>query len=241
LSGGNDIQEKNTPQLNKTGINVILAPYRWLVIQALVFFIAAGRIDIPRAWIYFGLAFTITTISAFIMWKYAPELANQRGEMKPGTPGWDKILLMTVFLLQLVPLPLAAGLDIGRFKWSELGLPFAVTGIVLYILAFILIMWAMLVNRHFEGTVRIQKDRDHQVVTTGPYRIVRHPGYVAMIVSVLSATFMLGSLFALIPAGMAILLFIIRTHLEDKMLINELDGYEEYAKKVKYRLIPGIW
>lgn len=99
----------------------------------------------------------------------------------------------------------------------------------------------MITNRYFETTVRIQKDRGHQVIATGPYKIVRHPGYVGIILSVLSFSLIIGSLFSLIPAGIIILLFIVRTLLEDKTLHDELDGYPEYSKQVKYRLLPGIW
>ena len=99
----------------------------------------------------------------------------------------------------------------------------------------------MVVNRHFETTVRIQKDRDHKVISNGPYEIVRHPGYLGGILFALSIPLIVGSLFALIPAGIYVILFMIRTSLEDKTLQKELDGYQEYAKKVKTKMFPGIW
>ena len=111
----------------------------------------------------------------------------------------------------------------------------------MFILGSVLIHWAMLVNRHFESSVRIQKDRGHRVITTGPYRIVRHPGYVGAILFGISTPLIIGSVYGLIPGGIAVILLIIRTSLEDKLLRNELNGYVEYTKRVRYRLVPGLW
>ena len=219
----------------------IIAPFRWLIVQAVVLFLAAGHIDIPRAWIYFCLNFVFSTAGVIIMWKLVPELLNQRGGINPGTKSWDKVILLTYFPIILIVLPLTAGLDVGRYKWSNLSLHFTILGIALYAFAFFMAQWAMLENKYFEGTMRIQNDRDHAVITTGPYRIVRHPGYVSMVFSSLSPPLIIGSLYALIPAGIGIVLVIIRTNLEDKTLLNELNGYKEYADKVKNRLVPGIW
>jgi protein-S-isoprenylcysteine O-methyltransferase Ste14 len=138
-------------------------------------------------------------------------------------------------------MPLVAGLDAGRFKWSNLGIQYSVIGTVLYVAALILVQWAMLVNPFFETTVRIQKDRDQKVVTAGPYEFVRHPGYVGTILSNFAAPFIIGSAVTLIPAMITFLLFIIRAALEDRTLQNELGGYREYAQKVRYRLLPGVW
>ena len=99
----------------------------------------------------------------------------------------------------------------------------------------------MLTNEHFEGSSRIQNDRAHRVVMSGPYGLVRHPGYVAMIFASLADSLIIGSLYSLIPASLAVVVTIIRTFLEDRMLQTELDGYSEYARKIKYRLMPGIW
>jgi protein-S-isoprenylcysteine O-methyltransferase Ste14 len=118
---------------------------------------------------------------------------------------------------------------------------FAVFGIILVIAAQCFMLWAMAVNTHFEATVRIQDDRNHQVCTTGPYRFIRHPGYVAFILSTLAAPFILGSWWSLVPAGMIAVLVVIRTALEDRTLQQELAGYTEYTKKTRYRLVPFVW
>ncbi len=138
-------------------------------------------------------------------------------------------------------LPVVIGLDAGRFQWSYLNYYFLIPGYLLYIFSNILVIWAMMENKHFEATVRIQKDRGHKVITSGPYKLVRHPGYLAGIIYVIGLPMILGSVYGFIASAAAILIIIIRTGLEDKTLKNELEGYVEYSKKVKYRLIPGIW
>ena len=113
--------------------------------------------------------------------------------------------------------------------------------LIVFVLGMGLFDWAMLSNRFFSGTVRIQEDRGHTVVADGPYRVVRHPGYVGMIVMFVLPPLVLGSLWALIPAGLAALATVIRTALEDKTLQVELPGYAEYAQRTRYRLLPRVW
>jgi protein-S-isoprenylcysteine O-methyltransferase Ste14 len=112
---------------------------------------------------------------------------------------------------------------------------------ILVTLGYFLATWAMTVNRFFSGVVRIQKDRRHTVVSDGPYRYVCHPSYAGGILSELASALALGSLLALIPTVLTVCLIVLRTALEDKALRNELDGYEEYAQRVRYRLLPGVW
>ncbi|MEJ2247450.1 MAG: isoprenylcysteine carboxylmethyltransferase family protein, partial [Acidobacteriota bacterium] len=128
-----------------------------------------------------------------------------------------------------------------RFDGANLGLWSAVVGTALFVFSVAVLTSAMLVNKHFETTVRIQTDRNHKVITAGPYKYIRHPGYVGASLWVLSAPLIVGSVYGLIPAGMAVLLLIIRTVLEDRTLQRELTGYSEYARQVHYRLIPGLW
>lgn len=229
------------PQLNKDGVKYLLAPFRWTLLMAVVFFIAAGRLDISRAWLAFGIHFSGAIAGAILMWTFAPGLANQRASIKQGTKRWDKVVLTVYFLLVLLVIPLIAGLDVGRYQWSQLGTIYAIFGIVLYLAFFLLFYWAMLINEHFEGSARIQSDRAHKVIIKGPYGFVRHPGYLAMIFASLSDSLIIGSLCSLIPAIFAVIATVIRTFLEDRMLQNELEGYSKYARKIKYRLIPGIW
>jgi protein-S-isoprenylcysteine O-methyltransferase Ste14 len=228
-------------RLNKEGIQYLLAPFRWTLLMAVAFFIAAGRTDIYRAWLTFGIHFLGAITGAILMWKFAPELTTLRAAAGRGTKTWDKLILAIYFSIVLLAIPIVAGLDVGRYRWSQLGVEYATGGIVLYAAFFLLFYWAMLVNAHFEGTARIQADRGHKVIMSGPYQYVRHPGYLAMIFASLADSLMIGSLFSLIPSATAIMVTVFRTFLEDRMLQNELEGYAEYAKKIKYRIIPGIW
>ena len=133
-------------------------------------------------------------------------------------------------------------MDSGRFCWTTKFHPsIYIIGYLFYISSIAFFSWAMWINKWFSSTVRIQDDRDQQVVQHGPYKIVRHPGYVGGILMGYGQALVFGSLWALIPAGVVMLLFVVRTYLEDKTLQNELDGYTEYTKKTRYRLIPFIW
>jgi protein-S-isoprenylcysteine O-methyltransferase Ste14 len=160
---------------------------------------------------------------------------------RKGSKLWDEILMRGSNLVALIAIPVIAGLDIGRFHWSNLDVSFFVVGFMLLAVSTILLNWAMIVNPHFEPTVRIQTDRGHKVITSGPYKIVRHPGYLAGILSIISIPLMLGSVFSFVPVGIYVVLMIIRTYIEDKTLHRELNGYSRYAKKVRYRLFPWFW
>lgn len=227
-------------KLNRAGIIAITAPFRWLVITAFFFFIASGRIDIIRAWIYIGCYFIGFLVSSYIFIKKVPGLANERGKIKQGTKNWDTAIVLLYFLLGIVITPVVAGFDI-RFNISTLPFDFLYLGIGLYIISLVMSIWPMLYNPFFEGTVRIQIDRNQSVINTGPYKGIRHPGYVGMIIGSLPLPFALGSLLSIIPAFIMIILLVIRTYLEDKTLKKELSGYDKYCIKVKYRLIPYVW
>jgi protein-S-isoprenylcysteine O-methyltransferase Ste14 len=129
-----------------------------------------------------------------------------------------------------------------RLGWpGALDLPAKIAGIVLYVFGYALFEWAMISNAFFSGMVRIQEDRGHQVATGGPYRIIRHPGYVGLILSGYGTGLMLGSAWTLIPASLLLINMIVRTTLEDRLLKAELPGYQEYAEHTRYRLLPGLW
>ena len=228
-------------RLNKDGIKYLSAPFRWTILMAVAFFLSAGRLNISRAWHALGLHLLGAIAGGLLMWKFAPGLANQRASMKQGTKSWDKLILTIYFLLVLLVIPITAGLDTGRYRWSQLSIEFEIFGIAFYFGFFLLFYWAMLINEYFEGSCRIQKDRNHRVIMDGPYNFVRHPGYVAMILASLADSLIIGSLYSLIPATLAVIVTVVRTFLEDRTLHNELEGYARYAQEVKYRLIPGIW
>ena len=229
-------------KLNKYGIKVLVGTFLGPFIQVGLLFISAGRVDIAGGWFYLVVSFIGMFGGIVLVGLVNPELLNHRGqwEKKKDTKTWDKFLLLAYGIVGFYILPVVIGLDM-RFQWSYLGIHFTIAGIVLFLVGSVIIHWAMIVNTHFEASVRIQNDRDHKVITAGPYKIVRHPGYVGAILWAVATPLIIGSIVGLIPAGIASLILIIRTSLEDKTLHNELNGYVEYAGRVKYRLFPGIW
>ena len=168
-------------KLNKEGKGFLFSNFFAPALSLVAFILASGRIDIFSAWLVFGINFIGAAIVAILVWKFAPEIANRRASTREGTKNWDKIILLTYFNLSLLVTPIIAGLDLGRFKWSHLGVGFTIGGIILYVIFYILFYWALLVNEYFEGTSRIQRDQSHRVIMTGPCRYVRHPGYIAII------------------------------------------------------------
>jgi len=228
-------------KLTKSGIKAFLAPIRWIIVTGLVFFLTSGEINILRAWIYIGIYAIGGLIIGVMLLKKSPELLNDRGKMQEGTKQFDKYIILTYFLFAIVITPFVAGID-RRFNLIEL-LPsfYLYIGIILYIFSTIFSIWPMLHNPFFEGTIRIQREKNHNVINTGPYKIVRHPGYLGMLLGSISLPLALGSLLAFIPLVIMIILIFIRTYYEDTTLQKELTGYPEYCKEVKYRLIPFIW
>ncbi len=136
---------------------------------------------------------------------------------------------------------IVAGFDAGRHEWSTMPSWVQFLGFGLFLISWFFSTWALVSNKYFETSVRIQKDRGHKTVSTGPYAIIRHPGYAAFILLYSSSSLILGSWLGLIPASILAGLFVLRTAREDQTLLEELPDYPAYAKKVKYRLLPGVW
>ena len=157
-----------------------------------------------------------------------------------GTPVWDRVFVMVVQFL-FVGILVVGGLDAGRYTWTSLPLWFQAAGLIFMIAGIVLLAWAMGQNPHFEATVRIQADQNHRVIETGPYRIVRHPGYVAGIVLFIGTALVLNSAWALLPAILSAATLVARTWAEDRFLHENLDGYRKFARRTRYRLVPGIW
>jgi protein-S-isoprenylcysteine O-methyltransferase Ste14 len=228
-SGESDL----TSRVRKRMLQVVI---QTLLIAAILF-IASGRLDWVWAWAYLGVGVGILVINASVL---PPELIAERGQVKEDTKDWDRVLAIFIIIPTLGTL-IVAGLD-ERFGWSsQLDWAIQVVALVFFALGQGLFSWAMASNKFFSGTVRIQEERGHTVATGGPYQYVRHPGYVGYIISWIATSLALGSLWALIPVGLVMGLFVIRTALEDKTLLEELDGYREYAARVRYRLLPGVW
>jgi protein-S-isoprenylcysteine O-methyltransferase Ste14 len=138
-------------------------------------------------------------------------------------------------------IPLVAGLD-ALFGWSPpFSLPVKILALLIILAGYTLGSYALIENRFFSGMVRIQTDRGHQVVSSGPYSWMRHPGYAGALLTYLATPFFLDSRWAFLPAMFITIVLVIRTSLEDKVLQDELDGYRDYARQVRYRLLPGVW
>lgn len=234
--------EERRKQYWMAGIKSLVLSYIIFSVQILIFYFSAGEIRGVRPWIYFGTAFIHVTVNAVVQWRLNPALLIQRLKMRrKGSKLWDEVLMRVCNLTIILAVPAVAGLDVGRFHWSTLDVGLIPVGLVLVTLSTALTNWAMVVNPYFEPTVRIQKDRAHKVVTKGPYKIVRHPGYLSGILFSLAIPLLIGSALTFIPTGIYIMLMMIRTELEDKTLQKELNLYSEYTKKTRYRLFPGIW
>jgi len=209
---------------------------------ALLFFLVAGTIEWLWGWVMLVVLGAFLAAHPLLLVPINPELLAERskGIYAEGVKVWDQWLVTIASSIYFLAFVLA-GLDY-RFAWSPpYPLALHLFGLLFSIAAHALFLWAMVSNAFFAEGVRIQEERGHQVCTSGPYRYVRHPGYVGSISMGLSAPLLLGSLWIYIPAVISITLFVLRTYLEDKTLQEELPGYQAYALKVRYRLIPGLW
>lgn len=216
----------------------LTATLRWLLfplVIAGVIFLAAGRIDLPMIWAVLAVLLAFMCATALLV---DPTLLQER--QRPGTENKDRltrVLAAPVLFSHWI----LVGLDVGRFHWSGVPLALQVAGLVGYALALSVLVWAMAVNRFYSSVVRIQTDRGHVVIDGGPYRIVRHPGYFATMFGCIAGGLALGSWVGMMPLLLFMPVFFRRMLLEDRMLHDDLPGYAEYARRVRYRLLPGVF
>jgi protein-S-isoprenylcysteine O-methyltransferase Ste14 len=205
-------------------------------VLAATLFASAGRIDLPWFWAVLAVHSALLTVG---MSSIDPDLRRER--LKPGPGGRDRYLRLIALPFILAHL-FVAGLDVGRLHWSR-PMPTGIQALALigYAAGMALSVCAILNNRFFSPVVRIQHERGHTPVTSGPYRFVRHPGYVGAILASTCGGVALGSWWSLVPLVPFAVLFLRRTSLEDRMLLADLDGYSGYAERVRYRLLPGLW
>jgi len=204
-------------------------------------FLSAGRVEWIRGWISVGLSVTAMAIVGGLVHHYnAPLMEEGAKWRRKDTKPFDRQFL--AFYMPIVFIhPVVAGLDAVRYHWSSMPFAFVYVGTILFTLAMALIAWVMVINPFAETSVRIQTDRGHTVVTSGPYRIVRHPMYLGAILMYTATSLVWGSLWALALTAVMAGLMIWRTSREDQTLRQELAGYEEYASRTRYRLLPGLW
>lgn len=224
----------------KVGALYILDQVLSVAAMGVALFWSAGRIDWWAAWAAIAVWLTFFTATDILLLRFNPDLMAERLAPPKGAKTWDKAI-MSIFRLTTLARYILAGLD-QRYGWT-VGFPIAAQlgGLVVCVLSYALLAWAMTSNAFFSQIVRIQSERGHAVVAGGPYRYVRHPGYTGMIVFELAMSTLLASWWALIASGLCAILLVLRTALEDRALQAELASYVDYARQVRYRLLPGIW
>jgi protein-S-isoprenylcysteine O-methyltransferase Ste14 len=230
-------------KLARSGVLRIVTVVATLVASAALFFASAGTLELRRGWIYYGglLAYLVAALALlFVAFPGAIEVVNERGRFRKDVKAWDKAFGVAYTAL-LLALPAVAGLDAGRFHWSEAPEWPAWPALAVSLLAYAVAHWAMIANRFLETGVRVQSDRRHEVVSSGPYRFVRHPFYVSVCLANLVYPLAVGALWAFVPALLIVALLVWRTAREDETLRRELPGYEAYAARTRHRLIPGVW
>lgn len=225
------------------------AVIRWIIQAALgalgyaaVIFLSAGTLRWVWGWVMVLIITLVLIAHPLLLLPTNPELLaeRQKGALADGVQGWDKTITTlsgaAMFLVWIV-----AGLDY-RWGWSApLPLWLHMLGFLLVVVGYALFLWAMVANPFFSEGVRLQSERGHSVAAGGPYRFVRHPGYLGVIITHLAMPFLLGSWWALLPGTAVALLFVLRTALEDRFLLAELPGYERFTDATPYRLVPGLW
>lgn len=228
-------------KLNIQGIRGTIREFALIIIAAIILFGSAGTLNWARGWIYISITFLYQIIYISTLLIVNPQLLNERGNLN-----WKETKLHDKYFTIFYPIfgfsaIIVAGLDVIRCKWSNIPLITIYPSILVFIFFSFIALWAFVSNSHCILTYRNDKVPDQQVCTTGPYRYIRHPGYLCAIITSLCYPFILGSLYSLIPILLNVTLLMIRTYYEDKTLRIELKGYDEYSRKTKYRLFPYLW
>ncbi|MFZ5810172.1 MAG: methyltransferase family protein [Chloroflexota bacterium] len=191
-------------------------------------------------WVFIAIVALSQISVALILITRNPELMGERAESK-GKRDLDRILAGVMALFGPISMCIVAGLNFRHGWLPQISLALQITGIVLAILGSILTAWAMASNKFFYGVLRIAQEKGHSVCASGAYQYVRHPGYLGVIIFDLATPLILNSAWAFIPSILTVYAIFVRTSLEDKALQNGLDGYKNYAQRVRYRLLPAVW
>jgi protein-S-isoprenylcysteine O-methyltransferase Ste14 len=223
--------------MNKDIIRRLIQVFSILILQGAVLFIAAGTLSWKWAWYVLLLGLLLLLINGILL---PAELVIERGRKKENVKKWDRIIT-SIISLPTILMYIFSGLD-HRFNWTgDVHIIINIAGLVLIFLGSMIFTWSMVSNKFFSTLVRLQIDRQHTVVTEGPYKYIRHPGYLGYIIFTLATPIALGAFSGLIFSGTIGILLIARTSLEDATLKKELPGYAEYTENVKYKLIPLLW
>jgi protein-S-isoprenylcysteine O-methyltransferase Ste14 len=221
---------------------LVLQTAIWLPITALVLFVSAGTIRWPQAWVYMALLGSFGLLSGLSLAQHDPELVRERmrGPIQREQKPWDKVLLLVIFPL-FVGQYVISGLDAVRFHVSDMPLWLEVLGAAGVLLGLYIFHIVLRANSYAAAVVKVQKERGHQVISTGPYAWVRHPMYAGAILFFLGTALLLGSWYAFAIGLVLIALFGLRAVWEEDTLKAELPGYPDYAARVRYRFVPGVW
>jgi protein-S-isoprenylcysteine O-methyltransferase Ste14 len=223
-----------------SSIKRMVAGLATTVVFLSVLLICAGRLGYWQGWVYAAISLVMTVATRLAL-RGNPDLEQERSKPGAGAASWAKKLLGLGLLLTLSTLVIA-GLDSGRFHWApELPWIWAIPGVGLSLAGMGIFLLALKENRFFSAVVRIQHDRNHTVCRTGPYKAIRHPGNAGMIVGTIGLPLLFTSSWSTIPALLSVAILVFRTHLEDKMLKQDLAGYVDYQQATRFRLIPGVW
>ena len=218
----------------------LLVSFAATVFFLAVLLISAGRLSYWQGWVYGAIGLLMSFATQLIL-RNNPDLAKERSKPGAGAKAWDKKLLGLGLLLTLATLVIA-GLDSGRYHWSpKLSWIWCVPGLVLNLTGMSIFLLALRENQFFSAVVRIQNDRNQTVCRTGPYKVIRHPGNAGMIIGTMGLPLLFISVWSVIPVLLSAVILVIRTHLEDNVLKDELEGYSGYQQATRFRLIPGMW
>jgi protein-S-isoprenylcysteine O-methyltransferase Ste14 len=223
-------------------VQILVRVAVFVVILVALWGLASGRWNQVMPWVFIGTWFVVGGLVPALAVPVDQALAEERTQIKEGVQAWDKPIVILGSLYMPLGLIAIAALDV-RFGWSPSVVPLwlQVVALVVGALGYLFSVWASAVNKFYGRFVRIQEDRGHQVISDGPYRYVRHPGYAGLVVYLVTSALALNVLWTLVPSGLIAIAMIVRTALEDKFLQENLPGYREYTRKCKYRLLPGIW
>ena len=237
----NDTSGDNNLNLRKGIISWAIKGVLYKAYVGVVLLLSAGRWGWGAGWLYVIIFLAFDLATALVVIPKDPTLLIERSKSHPDVKPWDKVIMpLAAGLLPLVGW-IIAGFN-ERWSWNpQVNQTWQLIGFLLTVIGHGIVVWAMGANAFFSPLVRIQEERGHQVADTGPYKYIRHPGYVGAIIFTVGIPILLGSWWALMPNLIAAVLYFIRTALEDKTLIAELEGYVDYAKRVRFRLIPGVW
>ena len=233
--------DKSSPAPADLMRKMILRTTIWLIVLGVVLFGAAGTLNWPQAWVYLVWAAIISFGGGFWLARYDPALLNERlgSLIQRDQKGWDKVFMVTVLVLWFGWMVLM-GLDV-RYHWSDVPLYAQFIGFLLLILGCYLVWLTFRENSYAAPVIKIQKEREHRVITTGPYAYVRHPMYAGALLINFGAPLLLGSWWGLVAGALFTVLIGVRAVLEERMLKAELAGYADYATRVRYRLVPYLW